>query len=125
MALLRLSFDRETAEKIRRLDKKTIAWCFTPCLVPSVPDSPDPDKTILGIRIERSLKRRVEIAAQKAGVTVTEFVRSILVDATSRVTLTSDEYQKIAQQVRKAELAAKARGASKRDGSRSEDRKGD
>jgi antitoxin component of RelBE/YafQ-DinJ toxin-antitoxin module len=121
MPPLLLTLDRETAEKIFRLDKKTIAWCLTPCLVRRVPDSPDPDKTILGIRIERTLKRRIEVAAQKAGLTVTDFVRSILVEATAKVTLSSDEYRKIAEQVRKAELAARTRGASKRNDPRSKD----
>lgn len=103
----------ETCEKIRVTMRKSVARCFTPCIAPRVPDSPDPDKEILGIRIERTLKRRIQIAAKSANKTVTEFVREILVKETAHVTLTSKDYAKIAEKVRKAEEKQLSEGKRK------------
>lgn len=99
------TFDLETAEKIRRVCKKNVVRCFTPCLGSAVPDSPDIDKTVLGIRLERTLKRRVQRAARQSTPpkTASDFVREILIRETSHVTLTSKDYEKIAEEVRRAE----------------------
>jgi uncharacterized protein (DUF1778 family) len=93
----------ETAEKIRKLDQKSVAWCLTPCFSFAVPDAPDPDKEILGIRIERTLKKRIEAAAKQRGQTITEFCRDILVAATSNISLSAKDYEDIAKKVREAE----------------------
>jgi predicted HicB family RNase H-like nuclease len=101
----------ELAEKVRRLGNIPLAWCFTPCKVEGVPDSPDTDKEMLGIRIERTLKRRVELAAAKRGLSVTDLVRELLVKETAKVTLTAKDDEEIAKKVREAE---KARDRKKR-----------
>lgn len=75
-----------------------------------MPDCPDPDKTVLGIRLERSLKRRIESAAKIAGCTITDYVRTCLIAATANVVLTSADYEQIAIDTRKAEARAHRAG---------------
>lgn len=98
---------REIVKKIHRLPHKIIARCLTPDIdgIVLMPDSPDPDKEFLGIRLERTLKRRVKRAAAEKKLSMTDWVRMILIEKTSHVTLTSFDYEEIARETRAAEEA--------------------
>lgn len=98
---------RELSKKIIKESKKNVAWCLTPVIDSHVPDSPDPDKTILGIRLERALARRIKRMAEAENITMTDLVRRILIEATINVKLTSKDYEEIASEVRKAEAKRK------------------
>lgn len=68
-----------------------------------MPNKPDPDKTFLGVRIPRPLYVRLrKIAAQKK-MTMTEYVLELLGRETRHITLTSEDYEKIAKETRRAE----------------------
>lgn len=93
----------EIAKKIIIFCKKNIDGCFTPINDAPVPDSPDPDKQMLGIRIDRTLLKRVKRLAAKEGLTVSDLVRRILIESTLNITLTAEDYENITKKTREAE----------------------
>lgn len=92
--------------------QKIIVRCLTPCLSGfAMPNQPAPDKVMLSVRVSRALKRRVQKAAKQNGVIVTDWIVATLTTQTQHITLTADDYRKIAEET---EEAARGIGADKR-----------
>lgn len=71
----------------------------------AMPNQPSKEKKSLGIRIPRTLDRRVQKDAESRGMTVVEFVEWTLFKATQDIELTASDYEQIA-----LELDAAKRG---------------
>jgi hypothetical protein len=64
---------------------------------------PDPDKQQFNLRLQRTLYARLRILADAQGVSMQDLVISILAPVVARVTLSSDDYARIANEVKRAE----------------------
>ena len=65
-------------------------------------NQPAPDKTMLALRIPRTLKVRIEKAAKHHNMSVTDYVLFVLNRETQNVELTPDDYRRIAQEIEAA-----------------------
>ena len=67
-----------------------------------MPNAPDVHKTQLVLRLERTLKRRMEREASAAGLTVTDLVNRILRERLSHVRLSSEDLCDISDRIKQA-----------------------
>ncbi|MBT9450680.1 arc-type ribbon-helix-helix [Akkermansia glycaniphila] len=68
-----------------------------------MPNAPDPDKTMLSVRMPRTLYERLRKLARKNKMSITDYVLQIITLETKNITLTAEDYERIAQQTREAE----------------------
>lgn len=68
-----------------------------------MPNMPDPDKTHLGVRIPRELHMKLKKLAATHKLKVTDIVLQILNRETSIISLTSQDYEIIRRETKKAE----------------------
>jgi hypothetical protein len=112
---------RETAFRLARggiceILKKVLAGYVRRVSVCDVTSNPMPnahaaDKESLSFYIPRTLAIRVRKKAKKRGETLTEYLTSLLTNATIDIELTAEDHQAIAAAIRKAETTRK-RGAT-------------
>lgn len=74
-----------------------------------MPDQHDPDKVMIGVRVERTLKARLKKLAAQEKLSLSDLIRPILHEATSKITLSSKDYEQIVRDTRKAEEALEAK----------------
>lgn len=72
-----------------------------------MPNSPDVNRTILGLRIDRTLKLQLERKARELGITVSALCNRILIEETADVELTPEDYRQIAEDIEKAKKRRK------------------
>lgn len=114
---VQIQIPRELAFALEKLNsqknvQKIIARSLTPCFdVSAMPNQPSPDKVILSLRITRALKRRIQKAASQSCSILTDWIVGALTAQTQNVTLTADDYRKIADETEKA---AKGLGSDQR-----------
>lgn len=82
--------------------KKTLTgdshlWSRFPLV--AMPNQHSKEKKSLGIRIPRTLYRRIQKDAERRGMTIVEFAEWTLFKETQDVELTSEDYEKIAQEL--------------------------
>lgn len=94
-----LSVHRELARKC----EKKLARLLTPAHNSWVPNQPHPDKATLSMRVPRPLLQRLRRLAKQRRETVTDLVLTLLHRAVENVSLTSQDYEQIARETRKAE----------------------
>ena len=68
-----------------------------------MPNAPDPDKTMLSVRMPRTLYERLRKLARKNKMSITDYVLQIITLETKHITLTAEDYERIAKQTREAE----------------------
>ncbi len=68
-----------------------------------MPNAPDPDKTMLSVRMPRTLYERLRKLARKNKMSITDYVLQIITLETKHITLTAEDYERIAHQTREAE----------------------
>lgn len=74
-----------------------------------MPNAPDPDKTMLSVRMPRTLYERLRKLARKNKMSITDYVLQIITLETKNITLTAEDYERIAQQTREAERRLRSR----------------
>lgn len=67
-----------------------------------MPNMPDPDKHLVGIRMPRTLHKRLQKIAQQRKITLKDFILEILIRETINTILTPEDYEQIAEETRKA-----------------------
>ena len=67
-----------------------------------MPNMPDPDKHLVGIRMPRTLHKRLQKLAQQRKTTLKEIILEILIRETINTILTPEDYEQIAEETRKA-----------------------
>lgn len=67
-----------------------------------MPNMPDPDKHLVGIRMPRTLHKRLQKLAQQRKATLKEIILEILIRETINTILTPEDYEQIAEETRKA-----------------------
>jgi hypothetical protein len=114
-----VSIARETALKLgigfseKKLKNKLtgsvnlVGFRVTATRIDSMPDKHSPDKEPLSLQIPRTLRGRLIRAARKAGKTYPQYVTEQLTNATNDVTLSSADYQAIAEATAQAERTGK------------------
>ncbi len=68
----------------------------------TMPNMPDPDKHLVGIRMPRTLHKRLQKLAQERKITVKNLIIEILIRETINTVLTPEDYEQIAEETRKA-----------------------
>ncbi len=68
----------------------------------SMPNVRARDKKRLNIWVNRELHRRIEIYAELNNMTMSEIIIKHLIELTSKVELTADDYKKIYEEMQKA-----------------------
>jgi hypothetical protein len=99
---LELTSPRETVLKIARrgelhLDGRRAAFMFK-----AMPGQRHPDKTTLSIYLTRTLMQRLRRLAHERRQTVTQVVESMVTDQTRDVVLLPEDYERIAEETRRA-----------------------
>lgn len=74
-----------------------------------MPNAPDPDKTMLSVRMPRTLYERLRKLARKNKMSITDYVLQIITLETKNITLTAEDYERIAKQTREAERRLRSR----------------
>lgn len=74
-----------------------------------MPNAPDPDKTMLSVRMPRTLYERLRKLARKNKMSITDYVLQIITLETKHITLTAEDYERIAKQTREAERRLRSR----------------
>ncbi len=74
------------------------------CYSPVMPNKPDADKHLYGIRLPRDLWHKIKKLAAQHDRDVKSEILSILMTATIDVSLTSDDYEQIRKETKAAEL---------------------
>lgn len=67
-----------------------------------MPNMPDPDKHLVGIRMPRTLHKRLQKRAQQQKITLKDYILGILIKETINTVLTPEDYEQIAEETRKA-----------------------
>lgn len=74
-----------------------------------MPNMPDPDKHLVGIRMPRTLHKRLQKLAQQRKTTIKAVILEILIRETLETILTAEDYEQIAEETRKASRRYKNR----------------
>ena len=69
----------------------------------TMPNAHSPDKEPLSMQIPRTLMGRLKLKARRMGMSVPNYVTTILTHETKEITLTSNDYEAIARATRQAE----------------------
>lgn len=92
----------ETAARLEKV-KKGIARLLTPMFDVSVmPNQSSPDKTALSVRVDRFLKRRLELAAKSHKMQLSQYVVWVLGESARNVELNEDDVRKILKAIEEA-----------------------
>lgn len=67
-----------------------------------MPNQPDPDKIMLSVRVPRTLYEQLRKLAKSKKKSISEIVIDLISLEVSNISLTAEDYENIAQQVRKA-----------------------
>lgn len=102
--LIFFSVRKGTAFGLRQKNvKKGIERLLAPWQIVSVmPNQHAPDKDSIALYIPRELKEAVRKEAAERKMTITEYVEWVLISSTRNVTLTPDDYRRIAYETQQA-----------------------
>ena len=64
-----------------------------------MPDSPDINKTLIVVRVERGLKKQFQKAAEKQHTTITAVLQEMAMRELSDIELTPEDYREIANEI--------------------------
>lgn len=67
-----------------------------------MPNQPDPDKIMLSVRVPRTLYEQLRKLAKNKKKSISDIVIDLIATEVSNISLTAEDYENIAQQVRKA-----------------------
>jgi len=67
-----------------------------------MPNQPDPDKIMLSVRVPRTLYEQLRKLAKSKKKSISEIVIDLISLEVSNISLTAEDYENIAEQVRKA-----------------------
>ena len=67
-----------------------------------MPNMPDPDKHLVGIRMPRTLYKRLQKLAKQRKITIKDLILEILNRETINTILTPEDYEQIAKETRQA-----------------------
>lgn len=115
-----LQTHRETAAKLTRIGGSIIfeeisltaknSECNTPT---AMANQRSPDKTILTVWVPRTLFARLKKAALKRVETVSEYVTSLITNATQNVELSPEDYRRIADETEQAAKRLSPKGTGR------------
>ena len=67
-----------------------------------MPNQPDPDKIMLSVRVPRTIYEQLTKLAKSKKKSISEIVIDLISLEVSNISLTAEDYENIAEQVRKA-----------------------